>query len=92
MGVLNEVMNDSAPPQKYSMGMMTSENREKWATMRDLMISKSTFNLKTLYLIDSALFVLCMDDEPIGEDPATVTRRFLHSDGSNRYIYTCHSH
>jgi len=38
-----------------------------------------------MHLVDSALFLLALDDEAPA-DPNAVTRNFLHGDGTNRYM------
>jgi carnitine O-palmitoyltransferase 2 len=49
-------------------------------------MSLNNRNQKSLDEIDTALFVMGLDDDELGEDPVRVTRAFLHSDGSNRWF------
>jgi len=85
MGGLDLILKDNVAPSQTPMGLMTTENRDKWAETREHMISQSAKNLKSLQEIDSSLFVLSLDDEEAGlDDPVRVTRQYLHSDGTNR--------
>ena len=85
LGKLEHILNDNSEVAKYPLGVMTSENRNIWAGLRTHIVQKSSQNKKSLSEIDSALFVLCLDDIDLGSDPVPVTRSFLHSDACNRY-------
>lgn len=56
---LNVNANDVA---KSSFGILTTENRRSWAKLRNTNLSNNTTNKEILSIIDSALFVLCLDD------------------------------
>lgn len=85
MGSLESILADNIDQSPHPIGIMTTENRDKWATFRDKMISKSSRNQKFFKEVDSALFVLSLDDDNLGEDPVTVIRQYLHSGtGTNR--------
>jgi len=84
MGNLESILNSEMEPNEYPLGIMTTQERNKWADVRERLVSTSQRNSNQLEEIDSALFVLCLDDCELGTEPVPVTRNFLHSDGSNR--------
>ncbi|CAL8077711.1 unnamed protein product [Orchesella dallaii] len=87
MGSLEFILNDQTPPAKDPIGVMTTENRNKWADVREHLVTSSLRNQNSLAMIDTALFVLSLDEEELGEaDPLRVTRQYLHSDGTNRWF------
>ncbi|ODM99287.1 Carnitine O-palmitoyltransferase 2, mitochondrial [Orchesella cincta] len=87
MGSLEYILADPTPPAKDPIGVMTTENRDKWAAIREHLVTSSLRNQKSFDTIDSSLFVLSLDEEELGEaDPLRVTRQYLHSDGTNRWF------
>ena len=82
-GSLESILNDDSAVATHPVGVMTSQERNQWAEIRDHMIQNPR-NQKSFAEIDSALFVLGLDDDVLGEDPVKVTRAFLHSNGANR--------
>ena len=81
---LQEILNDCSAVNKFPVGVLTTENRDIWADAREHLISCG--NTEILKLIDSSLFCICLDDMSVGENPETITRSFLHSDGTNRWF------
>ena len=68
-----------------AVGCMTSENRDTWAEMRDALIDANPANLTALQTIESASFVVCLDDA----SPITLEERahqYWHGDGANRWF------
>ncbi|KAK6456143.1 mitochondrial carnitine acetyltransferase [Scheffersomyces xylosifermentans] len=53
---------DHADIAKSSFGVLTTENRRIWANVRNNLIHNNTTNNEILSIIDSALFILCLDD------------------------------
>ena len=47
---------------KQALGVLTTQPRKKWASLRDSLIQSSKHNAEALEIIDSALFVLVLDD------------------------------
>ncbi len=43
-------------------GVLTAEDRDQWARCRKLLVDQSPQNAEVLKIIDSALFVVCLDD------------------------------
>lgn len=79
---LKYIANDPTPAPNFPVAALTSENRDTWASMRHL-LEAIPGNEEVLKLIDSAIFVLCLDDHEVNS-VADVTRTFLHGDGKNR--------
>jgi len=71
----------TAPP----LGVLTSEERNTWASLHGSLTSHSPVNVQSLSVIDSSLFIVCIDDEKTAslED---FSRELLHSDGTNRWF------
>ncbi|GAO15717.1 hypothetical protein UVI_02043540 [Ustilaginoidea virens] len=67
------------------VGALTSENRDVWADARELLVRASPRNSQVLSAIDSASFVVCLDDAA----PVTLEERahqYWHGDGANRWF------
>ncbi|KAG6003358.1 hypothetical protein E4U21_002100 [Claviceps maximensis] len=67
-----------------AVGALTSENRDVWADARELLVRTSPNNSDTLRAIDSASFIVCLDDA----SPVTLEERahqYWHGDGANRW-------
>lgn len=56
---LNTNTNDVA---KSSFGILTTENRRIWSKLRNTNLNGNKTNNEILSIVDSALFVLCLDD------------------------------
>lgn len=66
------------------VGALTSENRDIWADVRELLTQASSKNKEALNAIDSAAFIICLDDA----SPVTLqerARQYFHGDGANRW-------
>lgn len=79
---LKYIIDDPTPPPNFPVAVLTSENRDTWANMRHA-LEAIPGNEEVLRLIDSAVFVLCLDDHDVNSI-SDVTRTFLHGDGKNR--------
>ena len=69
----------------HPLNYLTAIDRDHWAALREELVAREQ-NRQALAKIDSALFVLCLDDH----EPTTaqdVSHTFLHNHGSNRYVY-----
>lgn len=82
---------EAQSPAEYPMGLLTTEDRDTWATVRQHLVN--THNNDALKTIDSALFCVALDDEnrPVDEFVNNV-QNFLHGkDGGviNRYGLRC---
>ncbi|KOS21487.1 Carnitine O-acetyltransferase [Escovopsis weberi] len=66
------------------IGALTSENRDIWADARVTLLQASPKNKDALGAIESASFVVCLDDA----SPVTLeerARQYWHGDGANRW-------
>lgn len=67
------------------MGVLTTENRNIWATLRNELIESG--NEKQMEQIDSALFCVCLDENTYkSDDPIPMVKNFLYGDGTNRWF------
>ncbi|XP_017289800.1 carnitine O-palmitoyltransferase 2, mitochondrial [Kryptolebias marmoratus] len=79
---LKFILSDSTPASAFPLGVLTSENRDIWAGLRDKLVAAG--NAEVLQIIDRALFCLCLDDESI-RDHIHISHNMLHGDGCNRW-------
>ncbi|KAF6722019.1 Carnitine O-palmitoyltransferase 2, mitochondrial [Oryzias melastigma] len=79
---LKYIMSDPAPEAEFPLGVLTSENRDVWAGLREKLIAAG--NAEDLQTVDSALFCLCLDEE-IMKDHIHISHNMLHGDGCNRW-------
>lgn len=80
---MKHIVEDPSPPPKFPVEALTTKNRDTWANIRRALQAEPG-NEEAQRLIDSAIFVLCLDDHGV-ESVADVTRTFLHGDGTNRF-------
>ena len=79
---LQAIVLDDGTHAQYPVAVLTSEDRDSWTAGREELETLIS-NIEPLKMIDSSLFVLCLDEsEP--ESPEELTRVFLHGDGKNR--------
>ncbi|KAI1130544.1 acyltransferase ChoActase/COT/CPT [Nemania abortiva] len=67
-----------------AVGALTSENRDVWTDARQILLDASPKNAAVLEAIESASFVVCLDDA----SPVTLEERahqYWHGDGQNRW-------
>jgi len=70
-----------APP----LGALTTQDRDAWAADRASLTSASNVNAASLESVDSALFVVCLEDASLDELKEE-TLCMLHGDGRNRWF------
>ncbi len=76
------ILNDPRPPPTHPIGYLTTMERDQWAELREELRSHAE-SAKNLSILDSAMFVLCLDDH----EPTTIpdfTFTMLHNHGANR--------
>ena len=79
---MKSIAGDDSPPPHFPVACLTSEERDTWASLRQALEANQA-NRKTLKIIDSAVFIMCLDEkEP--QNAVEATRVFLHGDGINR--------
>ncbi|RSH90094.1 hypothetical protein EHS25_001427 [Saitozyma podzolica] len=70
---------DKTPVQQVAqnaLGILTTESRKIWSGLRNQLINSNKSNAKSLAVVESALFVVCLDDyEP--EDLGEMCANFL---------------
>lgn len=79
---LKYILSDPTPVPACPLGVLTSENRDVWARLRDRLVAAG--NAEVLQLVDGALFCLCLDDESM-RDHIHTSHNMLHGDGCNRW-------
>ncbi|XP_031636280.1 carnitine O-palmitoyltransferase 2, mitochondrial [Contarinia nasturtii] len=81
---LKFVLNDAASskPAEFPLGVMTAENRDTWADVREHLMK--THNESALDTIDSALFLVSLDDKADypAENPVPIVQNMLHGDAN----------
>lgn len=80
---LNYILTDLTPAPAFPIGILTSENRDVWAELRDKLVNCG--NTDNLRLVDSAVCCLCLDDASMkkGED---MLHSLLLANGCNRWL------
>lgn len=73
---------DVTPSPAHPMSFLTTLGRSEWSKAREELILNSR-NLEMIEKVDSALFVLCLDESQPTEH-LEATRVFLHNNGHNR--------
>lgn len=78
--VLNDVESNKAA--EFPIGVLTAENRDTWADVREHL--EKTHNDAALETIDSALFLVSLDDKADypAEDPVPIVQNMLHGDAN----------
>lgn len=81
---LKFVLNDDASSKaaEFPLGVMTAENRDTWADVREHLVD--THNETALNTIDSALFLVSLDDKAdySPENPVPIVQNMLHGDSN----------
>ncbi|KAK3539973.1 hypothetical protein QTP70_019626 [Hemibagrus guttatus] len=79
---LKYILADATPAAALPLGVLTSENRDVWAGLREKLVLAG--NGEALGLVDNALFCLCLDEEEM-DDHIHISHNMLHGDGCNRW-------
>ncbi|KAI5610150.1 carnitine O-palmitoyltransferase 2, mitochondrial [Silurus asotus] len=79
---LKYILADTTPAPAFPLGVLTSENRDVWAGLREKLLQAG--NGEALGLVDNALFCLCLDDEEM-QNHIHISHNMLHGDGCNRW-------
>lgn len=79
---LKYILVDATPAPAFPLGVLTSENRDVWAGLREKLLQAG--NGEALGLVDNALFCLCLDEEEM-RDHIHISHNMLHGDGCNRW-------
>nr|XP_050847031.1 carnitine O-palmitoyltransferase 2, mitochondrial [Vespula vulgaris] len=81
---LKLILEDNRPLNEYPIAILTTLERNKWASARLHLMNIGNENI--LKKIDSAAFILVLDDDHIGEDHNKLQKSYLHGDGTNRWF------
>ncbi|KAI4502095.1 hypothetical protein M0802_002777, partial [Mischocyttarus mexicanus] len=83
---LKLILEDDKPHNKYPVSILTTSERNKWASARLHLINIGNEN--NLKKIDSALFTLILDDDDdhIGDEYNKLFKKYLHGDGTNYWF------
>eukprot|EP00124_Ichthyophonus_hoferi_P005155 Ihof_evm1s683 gene=Ihof_evmTU1s683 len=86
---IQAILKDDRPADSRSLGSLTTENRDVWATVRNKLVIDPV-NAQSLHAIDSALFLTVLDDTSPGENNeraiTQLHRQLLVGDGKNRWF------
>ncbi|OZJ04997.1 hypothetical protein BZG36_02111 [Bifiguratus adelaidae] len=82
---LQKVIDQAGTKIEPAIGVLTADNRDIWTKNREVLLSASSKNRSLMDKIDSAAFVLCMDNTtPVTREE--VSRACWHGDGRNRFF------
>eukprot|EP01120_Amphizonella_sp_Union-15-10_P006738 TRINITY_DN2206_c0_g1_i1.p1 TRINITY_DN2206_c0_g1~~TRINITY_DN2206_c0_g1_i1.p1 ORF type:complete len:465 (+),score=48.62 TRINITY_DN2206_c0_g1_i1:492-1886(+) len=88
---LQEIIEDSWKYRDHAeesinpIGLLTTENRDTWAKHYGDLKNHDPINAKSLSILNSAMFLVCLDDAtPSGLEETS--RWMLHADGRNRWF------
>ncbi|KAJ3057292.1 Carnitine O-acetyltransferase mitochondrial [Rhizophlyctis rosea] len=82
---LQRIYDFAGTEKDHSVGLLTTEHRDEWTKLRERLISASETNRRSLDKIETAAFVVCLDDtEPITKEETS--RACWHGDGRNRFF------
>lgn len=80
-GCLKHIATDNKKPAEFPIGLLTSTNRDVWADAREKLSAAG--NEALLKDIDGSIMLLAFDSEQ-AEELGSISRHYLHSDGTNR--------
>lgn len=81
---LKSILEDTIPVNDCPVGILTTLNRDSWADTRTHL--SQIGNQEILQKIDSALFMVILDDVHVGTDYNKLIGTYLHADGTNRWF------
>lgn len=83
LALLSHVHQMQLTRPEHSIAVLSAQARDKWADVREDLWADG--NHDQLHAIDSALFVLCLDDDD-SLKPTDLCKSLLHGDGFNRWF------
>ncbi|KZC11017.1 Carnitine O-palmitoyltransferase 2, mitochondrial [Dufourea novaeangliae] len=81
---IKTILEDDRATNKCSIGVLTTAERNLWADTREHL--SRVGNQELLEKIDSAIFMMILDDTHIGTDYNKLLGTYLHADGTNRWF------
>jgi carnitine O-acetyltransferase len=82
---LQDIVSASSSVSDQQTGYLTTLPRDNWATAREHLLQIDTANPECMYIIEQALFFLCLD-EHIPLDRKDAADELLQGDGANRWF------
>ncbi|KAF8768318.1 Carnitine O-palmitoyltransferase 2 like protein [Argiope bruennichi] len=82
--LINYILSDSQSLPSHPVSVLTTENRDVWADARTRL--EKLGNAEQLKVIDSAIFVLALDEETLGDDLIKSAHHMLHGPVYNRWF------
>ncbi|KAG1469045.1 hypothetical protein G6F56_003491 [Rhizopus delemar] len=80
-----KIIDQAGASKGVPVGVLTTDNRDKWTEYRENLINASLENRSLLDKIESSDFIICLDDsKPITRDEGS--RACWHGDGRNRFF------
>ncbi|KAI7892820.1 acyltransferase ChoActase/COT/CPT [Mucor mucedo] len=80
-----KIMNQAGSSKGLPIGVLTSDNRDKWTEYRENLVAANPENAALLEKVESSDFVICLDDQtPVTRDEGS--RACWHGDGRNRFF------
>ncbi|GAA5814091.1 hypothetical protein MFLAVUS_007581 [Mucor flavus] len=81
----NRIINQAGKDKGLPIGILTSDNRDKWTEYRENLVAANPENATLLEKVESSDFVICLDDQtPVTRDEGS--RACWHGDGRNRFF------
>ena len=80
---LNTIIKDDSKAQ--NLGILTTLNRNNWASLREEIALNDVQNKSLLQMIDNSIFILCLDSEN-NKNIEDTSKEFLHGNGINRWF------
>ncbi|XP_054005673.1 carnitine O-palmitoyltransferase 2, mitochondrial [Hylaeus anthracinus] len=81
---LKSILENNRPANECPIGVLTTAERNLWANTRTHL--SEIGNQDLLKKIDSAVFMMILDDVCLGTDYNKLVGTFLHADGTNRWF------
>ncbi|KAJ5368689.1 Highly reducing polyketide synthase sdnO [Penicillium cataractarum] len=75
---------ESVQDEGFWTSILTNDNRDSWATLRQKLISMNDANAACIQVIEQAAFVICLDDGTPTTSSERIRRAYL-GDGFNRW-------
>ena len=82
---MKAILESSYSAQKFSIGNLTSQNRDTWARLRNHLIEIDPTNKTSLDKIEGALAIICLDQNEVGSGSA-MFKSMLAGNPENRWF------
>jgi hypothetical protein len=76
----------NTPSNEPPVGVLTGLSRPHWAVVRSYLINLALENARSLELLDSALFIVCLDEMTPSDTETLVKTAFTGNGGQNRWF------